>query len=119
MTGRPQVAPTVLYDKRLDKSEFDRIKIDKKTKNDEVLPGEVPGNGIKLRKYAFSLHIGGRRFYCALYKNLPHFFAEFQKKHLTNQGRCAAFLLKSQKGQCNQGMCPPQITRRLSDEEKN
>jgi len=84
-----------------------------------ALPGEVPGNGIKLRKYAFSLHIGGRRFYCALYKNLPHFFAEFQKKHLTNQGRCAAFLLKSQKGQCNQGMCPPQITRRLSDEEKN
>ena len=49
MTGRPQVAPTVLYDKQLDKSEFDRILDDKKQSCDEVLPGEVPRRTVLIR----------------------------------------------------------------------
>jgi len=48
MTGRPQVAPTVLYDKLLDKSEFDRILDDKKQSCDEVLSG-APGRTILIR----------------------------------------------------------------------
>jgi len=49
MTGRPQVAPTVLYDKQLDKSEFDRILDDKKQSCDEVLSGGAPGRTILIR----------------------------------------------------------------------
>ena len=43
MTGRPQVAPTVLYDKLLDKSEFD-AKVP--GNRGGLFPGGVVGDGI-------------------------------------------------------------------------